>query len=86
MRIYEVENFYQSLVLKRGQPQPQRYSDLVLDPRKLLAAGPMSIAGHQQQFRNKQAQLRKLLQEAASRECNGYSSDAWTWATIPAPG
>ncbi len=63
----------------------KRYSDLVIDVYGLPAIGPMSIAGHKQQFRNKQTMLRGLLNEAASKGCTGYSTDAWMWATMPAP-
>jgi RHS repeat-associated protein len=63
----------------------KRSSELIRDPRGLPLSGPMSIAGHQQQFRNKQARLRRLLGEADSKGCKSYTSDAWTWATLPAP-
>lgn len=63
----------------------KRYSDLIIDTHGLPAIGPMSIAGHKQQFRNKQTRLRGLLNEAASKGCTGYNTDAWMWATMPTP-
>jgi RHS repeat-associated protein len=62
-----------------------RYAALVADKLKLPPTGKMSVGGHQQQFRNKQKQLRGLLSEAASTNCVGYTPDAWKWATRPTP-
>jgi hypothetical protein len=45
----------------------------------------MSIDGHRQQFRNKQASLRNLLTQADAKGCRGYDSDAWPWASIETP-
>lgn len=63
----------------------KRYSDLIQDKKGLPATGPMSIEGHRQQFKNKQASLRNMLNAADVANCTGYQSDAWTWATIEAP-
>ena len=63
----------------------QRNYALIADKYKLPPTGTMSIAGHQQQFRNVQAQLRKLLNQANAQGCKDYRSDAWGWATMPAP-
>ncbi len=48
----------------------------------------MSIEGHQQQFRNKQTNLRRRLQQWDTNFCGGpgyVPEDAWQWATAPAP-
>jgi RHS repeat-associated protein len=51
----------------------------------LPPTGKMSVAGHVQQFKNKQDQLRSLLNEANSKGCLAYRSDAWTYATMDSP-
>ena len=66
----------------------KRESDLIQDKLNLPLTGPMSIAGHQQQFRDKQTQLRNLLDDYNSNGCGpGYPipSDAWVYATMPTP-
>jgi RHS repeat-associated protein len=63
----------------------RRYYELLEDKRGLPASGPMSILGHQQQFRNKQTQLRNLLNQADTKGCKAYNTEAWHWATIPTP-
>jgi RHS repeat-associated protein len=64
----------------------KRYSDLRLDELGLPPDGPMSIGGHQQQFQNKQTQLRRLLNDYDSQGCSGgLPGDAWGWATKPTP-
>lgn len=55
------------------------------NPLDLPADGPMSVGGHQQQFRDKQENLRRLLNEANAKGCTNYQSDAWEWATKPTP-
>jgi len=70
---------------KRISELKKRYSDLILDKYNLPETGPMSKEGHRQQFMNKQQNLRSLLNEANSKGCTGYRSDAWHWATIDAP-
>lgn len=47
--------------------------------------GKMSWAGHQQQFRSWQVNLRGYLEVADAMNCKGYPSDAWEWATKPVP-
>jgi hypothetical protein len=42
-------------------------------------------SAHQEQFRQRQAHLRKLLNEANTRGCLSYRSDAWYWAATQAP-
>ncbi len=63
----------------------KRYSEIIRDPLNLPPEGPMSVAGHQQQFQNQQAHLRWLLNQANSKGCTNYQSDAWEWATKPTP-
>jgi len=63
----------------------KRYWDLKQDKLGLPATGRMSIDGHVQQFQNKQAQLRRLLAEASTKRCAGYSNEAWSWATMSQP-
>jgi len=62
----------------------KRYTDLINDKLELPAVGPMSLAGHQQQFRDVQRGLRRRLNEADAKGCAGYDLDAWNWATRPA--
>lgn len=64
----------------------KRYGDLQANELGLPLTGPMSIGGHQQQFENKQTQLRKLLNDFNSQGCNGgLPPDAWEYATKDAP-
>ena len=64
----------------------KRYGDLQADTLGLPHTGPMSIGGHQQQFENKQTQLRRLLSEFEALGCKGgIPSDSWDWATKDAP-
>jgi hypothetical protein len=64
----------------------KRYGDLQADTWGLPLTGPMSIGGHQQQFENKQTQLRRLLSEFEALGCKGgIPSDSWDWATKDAP-
>jgi len=62
-----------------------RYSALIRNPQNLPPSGPMSIGGHQQQFRNQQTHLRWLLNQANAKGCTNFQSDAWEWATKPTP-
>lgn len=66
-----------------------RADDLIRDPLKLPRSGPMSVEGHQQQFRNKQVNLRSMLNQWDTNNCgDGYvPSNAWEWATrkVPSP-
>lgn len=50
-----------------------------------LHPGKTSWAGHQQQFRFWQVNLRGYLEVADAMNCKGYPSDAWEWATKPVP-
>lgn len=66
----------------------KRYWDMRQDGMDLFATRPtgkMSWAGHQQQFRSWQVNLRGYLEVADAMNCNGYPSDAWEWATKPVP-
>jgi hypothetical protein len=64
----------------------KRADDLRRDQLGLPLIGPTSVAGHQQQFENKQEQLRKLLNDYNSEGCGGgLPADAWTFATMPTP-
>jgi RHS repeat-associated protein len=64
----------------------KRADELRRDPLGLPLTGPMSIAGHQQQFVNKQTQLRNLLNDFNSQGCGGGTpADAWSFATMPTP-
>lgn len=64
----------------------ERAAALITNPLNLPQSGPMSIDGHQQQFRNKQINLRRLLQDWDTNNCGpGLPSDAWNWATRPVP-
>jgi RHS repeat-associated protein len=63
----------------------KRYYDIIQNKYNLPPTGPMSVAGHQQQFRNKQMQLQNLLSEADAKGCTGYRRDAWDWAYRLAP-
>jgi Domain of unknown function (DUF4157)/Toxin with a conserved tryptophan and TIP tripeptide motif len=64
-----------------------RADALVRNPLNLPQTGPMSIEGHQQQFRNKQANLRSMLNQWDNNNCgDGYIPQrAWEWATRPVP-
>ncbi|MGH8389020.1 MAG: RHS repeat-associated core domain-containing protein [Pseudomonas sp.] len=66
----------------------KRYWDMREDGLGLFTnrpTGRMSWAGHQQQFRSWQVNLRGYLEVADSMNCRGYPSDAWEWATKPVP-
>lgn len=68
----------------------KRQAQLILNELNLPLTGKMSIAGHQQQFQNKQTQLRNLLNQYNSQGCGGggaggLPSDAWDLATAPTP-
>ena len=66
----------------------KRYWDLVLDKNDLFVnrpTGRMSWKGHVQQLKQWQGTLRNLLFQANSSGCLDYPSDAWSWATRPAP-
>ncbi len=60
-----------------------RYYEIIENKLNLPASGPFSVGGHQMQFTQKQANLRKLLVQSAAQGCSGYSPDAWDWATRP---
>jgi RHS repeat-associated protein len=63
----------------------RRYYQIIEDKWNLPPTGPNSVAGHQQQFENRQDELRDLLNQAATLGCTGYDPDAWDWATRPVP-
>ena len=63
-----------------------RYTDIRINKYSLPLTGKMSVAGHQQQFRNTQSQLRRVLLEAEAMGCHAYDPAAWYWAsTVNAP-
>jgi hypothetical protein len=80
----DCKKLYEKINLRINELK-KRYADLIANILNLPQSGPMSIEGHRQQFRNKQANLRSLLTEALTKGCTGYSPDAWTWATIEVP-
>ncbi len=47
--------------------------------------GPDSVGGHQQKFRDRQRELRDVLNRANAKMCLNYHRDAWYWATRDAP-
>lgn len=66
----------------------QRSDELKQDKLNLPPTGPMSVAGHQQQFQDKQTQLRNLLNDYDSNGCgpgDPIPTDAWKYATMPTP-
>jgi hypothetical protein len=66
----------------------KRYYDMVLDQGDMFntkPTGTVSWEGHQHQYKGWQRGLRKLLKEADSKGCKACQSDAWDWATRPAP-
>jgi RHS repeat-associated protein len=64
----------------------KRHDDLVQDVHNLPATGPNSIAGHQEQFRNKQGELRDALEQFNTKGCGGgLPNRIWKWATMDAP-
>lgn len=66
----------------------KRYWDMRQDGMDLFTTRPtgkMSWAGHQQQFRSWQVNLRGYLEVADAMNCKDYPSDAWEWATKPVP-
>jgi hypothetical protein len=64
----------------------KRAADLKENKLNLPEKGEMSIQGHQQQFENKQANLRSMLDEWNSSGCgSGLPADAWSIATAPTP-
>ncbi len=84
------ENLAQKITKLRNELAKRSY-ELDNDPLGLPPTGPMSVAGHQQQFQNKQTQLRNLLSQYDSDGCNdGDGSpippDAWAYATMSTPG
>jgi len=84
-------NTLAALITRVRDELAKRGSDLIQNLLNLPPTGPMSIAGHVQQFENKQAQLRKALNEFNTNGCNGpgpknpIPADAWEWATKAAP-
>jgi hypothetical protein len=65
----------------------ERADALIRNPLNLPPTGPMSVDGHQQQFRNKQTNLRSMLNQWDTNNCGpGYiPQEAWRWATSPTP-
>jgi hypothetical protein len=65
----------------------ERAQALIENKLNLPPTGPMSVEGHQQQFRDKQINLRKLLQQWDTNNCGpGYVPvEAWRWVGKPAP-
>jgi RHS repeat-associated protein len=46
-----------------------------------IGPGPMTRMGHVVQFQGWQSRLRRLLNQAIIKGCNGYPSDAWYFAS-----
>ncbi len=73
-------------IIARRNELENRYRAMEEDKWNLPLTGPMSIGGHQQQFRDKQTNLRKLLNEFDTLGCKGgLPADVWDWATKDAP-
>jgi len=79
-------------ITKRRNELAKRESDLRVDKNKLRAIGKNSIAGHIQQFKDKQKNLRDLLDQYDSQGCGGggggsgnIPSDARSFSTMPVP-
>ena len=74
-------------IVARVAELAERAGALIRNPLNLPPTGPMSVAGHQQQFRNKQVNLRSMLNQWDTNGCGpGYlPQDAWQWATRPTP-
>lgn len=51
----------------------------------LPETGPNSIGGHQLKFRDRQKELRSVLEKANTAGCRNYRYDAWYWATRSTP-
>ncbi len=68
-----------------------RYNAIKNDKLRLPLFGRMSVSGHQDQFRAKQTNLRKNLNDWNDSGCNNtpggsrISGDSWRWATRVAP-
>ena len=85
----DCEKFYQAVVFWL-QDVKDRYWALKVDKLDLFntrPTGKMSWAGHIQQFRQSQGNLRAALLTAESNRCMRYASpsSAWRWATMPSP-
>jgi hypothetical protein len=85
----ECQKLREEIVAVRNE-LAQRGKELEEDKHRLPATGSGSIASHQQQFRNKQVQLRRLLHDFNSLGCAEewgmeLPHDAWEWATKPTP-
>ena len=68
----------------------QRYNELRDNKLNLPLTGKFSIQSHRDQFKQKQTNLRKNLNEYDKDDCNmqggaKIASDSWTWATRSAP-
>lgn len=64
----------------------KRESDLIVNNSRFPATGRISIAGHVQQFQNKQEALRKKLKDYDSQNCpGGGTGEAWKLATQTPP-
>ena len=73
-------------ILARIIELKERFDALVQNKLNLPPTGPMSIAGHQQQFRNKQTNLRSMLNQWNFNGCGpGLPVESWSWATRSAP-
>ncbi len=72
-------------ILARMAELARRAAELVENRLNLPQSGPMSIEGHQQQFRNKQTNLRRMLDQWNTNNCGPPPPNAWNWATRPTP-
>jgi hypothetical protein len=65
----------------------KRHGDMLADKMDLFntrPTGPMSWQGHIDQFKQKQKNLRRQLNDAASQGCTP-PGDAWSWASRQSP-
>jgi hypothetical protein len=83
-KFYDCSKLYQQIGALRSE-LARRQSELINNELNLPLTGPFSVAGHRQQFRDKQRQLRRLLKQADMQGCTSYRDDAWDWATRPMP-
>jgi RHS repeat-associated protein len=70
---------------RRVNALQRRYRQIRENKGNLPATGPNSVSGHQQKFRDRQLELRGRLNEANTKGCTSYRTDALEWATVPAP-
>jgi hypothetical protein len=73
-------------VVERVAELTKRFNDLLEDKRGLPQKGPMSIEGHQDQFRGKQKNLTRLVDQWNNNHCGpGLPVEVEEWQTVPTP-